>query len=138
LCGDWKKFSGGLVLGGDELSRPNSETTMLKLSPLSISLLAFTIAAPVLAADLPGAHPAPATPAPVTQTAPAPKAGMVDINSATAADLKALPGMSDSDAAKIVQGRPYKDPSDLTAKKILSDAEYAKIKDRLVAGQNKS
>jgi competence protein ComEA len=113
---------------------------MLKLSPLTIGLLAFTIAAPVFAADLPGtaAHPAPAKPAPVAQTTPAPKAGMVDINAATAADLKALPGMTDSDAAKIVQGRPYKDPSDLTAKKILSDAEYAKIKDRLVAGQNKS
>jgi competence protein ComEA len=116
---------------------------MFKLSPLAIGLLAFTIAAPVFAADLPGttAHPAPAAttkPAPVAQTAPAPKAGMVDINAATAADLKALPGMTDSDAAKIVQGRPYKDPSDLTSKKILSDAEYAKIKDRLVAGQNKS
>jgi DNA uptake protein ComE-like DNA-binding protein len=116
---------------------------MLKLSPLSIGLLALTIAAPVFAADLPGtaAHPAPAAttkPAPVAQTTPVPKAGMVDINAATAADLKALPGMTDSDAAKIVQGRPYKDPSDLTAKKILSDAEYAKIKDRLVAGQNKS
>ena len=69
---------------------------------------------------------------------PAPKAATVDINTATAADLKALPGMTDSDAAEIVQGRPYKDPSDLTEKKILSDAEYAKIKDRLVAGQNKS
>lgn len=116
---------------------------MLKLSPISISLLALTIAVPVLAADLPGtaAHPAPATPtkpAPVVQTTVAPKAGMVDINTATAADLKGLPGMTDADAAKIVQGRPYKDPSDLTAKKILSDAEYAKIKDRIVAGQNKS
>ena len=115
---------------------------MLKLSPLSIGLLAFTIAVPVLAADLPGsAHPAPAAPtkpAPVVQTTVAPKAGMVDINTATAADLKGLPGMTDADAAKVVQGRPYKDPSDLTAKKILSDAEYAKIKDRIVAGQNKS
>ncbi len=73
----------------------------------------------------------------MTQTT-APNAAMVDINTATAADLKALPGMTDSDAAKIVQGRPYKDPSELTAKKILSDAEYAKIKDRLVAGPNKS
>jgi competence protein ComEA len=114
---------------------------MLKLSPISISLLAFSIAVPVLAADLPGsAHPAPAPakPAPVVQTTVAPKAGMVDINTATAADLKGLPGMTDADAAKVVQGRPYKDPSDLTAKKILSDAEYAKIKDRIVAGQNKS
>jgi len=115
---------------------------MLKLSSLSIALLAFTIAVPVLAADLPAtaAHPpaaVPTKPAPVAQTT-APKPAMVDINAATAADLKALPGLTDSDAAKIVQGRPYKDPSDLTAKKILSDAEYAKIKDRLVAGQNKS
>jgi competence protein ComEA len=121
--------------------RPNSEITMLKLSRLPISLLALTIAAPVFAADLPGtaAHPAPtapANPAPVTQTTAAPKAAMVDINSATAADLKALPGMTDGDTAKIVQGRPYKDPSELTSKKILSDAEYAKIKDRLVAGHS--
>ena len=111
----------------------------MKLSPLSIGLLAFTIAAPVLAADLPGtaAHP-PAAPAkPAAQTT-APNAAKVDINTATAADLKALPGMTDSDAAKIVQGRPYKDPSDLTTKKILSDTEYAKIKDRLVAGPTKS
>ena len=111
---------------------------MFKLSPLSLGLLAFTIAVPVLAADLPGTHATPAKPAPVAQATPAPKAGMVDINTATAADLKALPGMTDSDAAKIVQGRPYKDPGELTAKKILSDAEYAKIKDRLVASQHKS
>src|SRR5580704_9552948 len=112
---------------------------MLKFSRLPTSLLALMIATPVLAADLPGtAHPTPAMPAPVTQTTVAPKAGMVDINSATVADLKSLPGMTDGDTAKIVQGRPYKDPSELTSKKILSEAEYAKIKDRLVAGQSKS
>jgi competence protein ComEA len=113
---------------------------MLKFSRLTASLLALTIATPVLAADLPGttAHPTPAMPAPVTQTTVAPKAGMVDINSATVADLKSLPGMTDGATTKIVQGRPYKDPSELTSKKILSEAEYAKIKDRLVAGQSKS
>jgi competence protein ComEA len=113
---------------------------MLKFFRLPTSLLALTIATPVLAADLPGtaAHPAPAMPAPATQTTVASKAGMVDINSATVADLKSLPGMTDGDAAKIVQGRPYKDPSELTSKKILPDAEYAKIKDHLFTGQNKS
>jgi len=116
---------------------------MFKLAPLSIGLLALTIAAPVFAADLPAttAHPAPAAPlkpAPAVQTTVAPKAGLVDINSATAADLKALPGLTDGDVTKIVQGRPYKDPSELTAKKILSDVEYAKIKDRLVVGPSKS
>jgi len=116
---------------------------MWKLSPISFGLLAVIIAVPVLAADLPGTatHPAPATaPAkPATMVpATAPKAGMVDINTATTADLKGLPGVTDADAAKIVQGRPYKDPSDLTTKKILSDSEYAKIKDRLIASPSKS
>jgi DNA uptake protein ComE-like DNA-binding protein len=120
---------------------------MFKFSRLPLSLLAMTIAAPVLAAEpaatMPQPAPAatapakPAAAAPMTQTA-APKTATVDINNATAADLKALPGVSDSDAGKIVQGRPYKDPSDLTVKKILSDTEYTKIKDRLVAGPTRS
>lgn len=120
---------------------------MLKLSRIPLSLLAVTIAGPVFAAEpaatMPQPGPAATVPAkpsaatPMTQTS-APKTATVDINSASAADLKALPGITDSEAGKIVQGRPYKDPSDLTAKKILSDAEYAKIKDRLVAGPTKS
>lgn len=110
---------------------------MWKLSSISIGLLAVIIGVPVLAADLPGTAPTSAKPAPVVQTT-APKAGMVDINSAAASDLQALPGMTAADAAKVVQGRPYKDPSDLTAKKILSDAEFAKIKDRLTAGPSRS
>jgi competence protein ComEA len=119
----------------------------LKLSRLPISVLALAITAPVLAlAAAPVATSAPQTPAAVatpatphaTQATDAPKAAMVDINSATAGDLKALPGVSDTDAAKIVQGRPYKDPGDLVTKKILSDSEFGKIKDRLVAGHPKS
>jgi DNA uptake protein ComE-like DNA-binding protein len=68
----------------------------------------------------------------------APKADTVDINNASLADLKALPGMTDANAAKVVQGRPYKDPNDLVAKKVLPEAEFAKIKDRIVAGHPKS
>ena len=63
---------------------------------------------------------------------------MVNINSASAADLKALPGVTDAEAAKIVQGRPYKEPSDLVAKKILPESVFSKIKDRLTAGHAKS
>ena len=119
---------------------------MLKFSGLPMSILALTIAGPVLAAEPaatttmpPSATPAaPAHPAAAPQATVAPKAAMVDINSATASDLKGLPGVSDTDAAKIVQGRPYKDPADLVSKKIISDAEFAKLKDRIVAGHPKS
>ena len=121
---------------------------MLKFSHLPISLLALTIAAPVFAAE-PAAtattaqpsSPAstmPAAPSATHQAAVSPNSATVDINSATASDLKALPGMTDADAAKIVQGRPYKDPSDLVTKKILPEAEFAKIKDHVTAGHPKS
>jgi len=118
---------------------------MLKSLRLPISILALTIATPVLAAS-PGAttmQPSttatmPANPSTSHQAAVAPNAQTIDINSATATDLKSLPGVSEADAAKIVQGRPYKDPADLVSKKILSDAQFAKIKDRVVAGHPKS
>lgn len=116
---------------------------MLKLTRLPMSILALTIAAPVLAAEPPAAAPthSPATPtmpAKPAEATVAPKTAAVDINSASAGDLKALPGMTDATAAKIVQGRPYKDPTDLVSKKILPESEFAKIKDRLVAGHTKS
>ena len=115
---------------------------MLYFSSLPLSVLALAIAAPAFAAE--PAMPAHPPTAPVTapgathQAAETPKAAMVDLNSATASDLKALPGITDADAVKIVQARPYKDPSDLVSKKIVSDAEYAKIKDRVTAGHPKS
>ena len=71
-------------------------------------------------------------------TAAAPKMDTVDVNSATAAELKMLPGVSDSDAAKIIQGRPYADKSQLVSKKAVSEATYAKIKDHVVAKPSKS
>src|SRR5258708_424603 len=123
---------------------------MLKLSRLPIGLLALTIAAPVLAQPAtttttpppPAATMAPASPAiPKTPdavshgTAAAPKADPVDINSATAAQLKALPGVSDGDAAKIVQSRPYTDKSQLVSRKVLPESTYDKIKDQIVARQ---
>jgi DNA uptake protein ComE-like DNA-binding protein len=84
----------------------------------------------------------PATPKASTSdarsTATAPKMDTVDINSATAAELKMLPGVSDSDAAKIIQGRPYGDKSQLVSKKVVSEPTYEKIKDHVVTKQSKS
>jgi competence protein ComEA len=128
----------------DGTCRLAQETMMLKYSRWPLALLALTIAAPVMAqpatSTMPSTTSPSATTAPVSpkSTAAAPKADPVDINSATAAELKMLPGISDSDASKIVQGRPYSDKSQLLSKKVVSEATYGKIKDHVVAKQPRS
>jgi DNA uptake protein ComE-like DNA-binding protein len=60
---------------------------------------------------------------------------LVDINRATASELKALPGIADAWAAAIVRNRPYRNKRQLLTRKIISEAEYARIKSRIVARQ---
>ena len=69
----------------------------------------------------------------------APKAAskVLDINTASQAELEALPTIGKAKAAKIIAGRPWKGKDDLVAKKILSDADYAKVKDMIIAKQAK-
>jgi competence protein ComEA len=66
--------------------------------------------------------------------APAP-AKVLDLNSAKVEELEALPVIGKAKAAKIVAGRPFKGKDELVSKKILTDAEYAKVKDLVIAKQ---
>ena len=63
--------------------------------------------------------------------------GQVDINTATESQLKAVPGIGDVYAKRIVQNRPYSSKDQLVSKGVLSQGVYDKIKGRIVAHRMK-
>jgi competence protein ComEA len=91
------------------------------------------------------AAPAPQTAAKKAPAKSAAKAGttatkagpVIDLNTATAQDLKTLPGIGDAYAAKIIQNRPYANKTQIVSKAGVPHATYDKIKDQIIAKQPK-
>jgi len=100
-----------------------------------IARIVVVLVALTLLSSLSMAQAAGAKTASKTATAQTASADLLDINSATKDQLDALPGIGAAYSQKIIDGRPYKAKTDLVRKKILPQATYNKIKDKIIAKQ---
>lgn len=96
---------------------------------LIVALLAF-VATPVIAAD----KDTKAKPA-AEKKAEQKTEALIDINSAKTEELMTLDGIGDARAQAIIKGRPYRGKNEIVDKKIVPQAVYDKIKDRIIARQ---
>jgi competence protein ComEA len=114
---------------------------MTRLIALLVAVL-FALSVPAVSAQTTtGTKPevkTPAKPEPKADTRESgtPKKALLDINTASVDELKALPAIGDTYSQKIVDNRPYKRKDELVTKKVVPEATYNQIKDQIVARQD--
>jgi competence protein ComEA len=101
---------------------------------IALTLFSGCLLAPVHAYGAQKAQPKPPAKTAVAGRSAASPA-LIDINSASKADLMTLPGIGEAYSQKIIKNRPYKGKNDLVKNKIIPEATYEKIKDLIIAKQ---
>jgi DNA uptake protein ComE-like DNA-binding protein len=111
--------------------------SILRAASIAATLLIFAV--PSIAAETqssapaePAQKPAASAKSATAKAKPAPSK-LVDINSASKAELKRLPGVGDAEAAKIIAGRPYGSKADLVTHGILPAGTYEGLKKQVMA-----
>jgi len=72
---------------------------------------------------------APQQPVPRAQAA----GDLIDINTATAQQLRALPGFGDAYVRRVIAGRPYTAKNQMVTRGVLPQVVYEKVASRIIA-----
>ena len=107
------------------------------LKTLSRAFLAAFVASLAFAFATPAAADAAKKPAAADSKKDESKTPLLDLNKATQAELEALPAIGKAYAKKIIDGRPYERKDQLVSKKVVPQATYDKVKDKVIAKQAK-
>src|SRR5260370_13031561 len=124
--GGWRYFKPSL-----EGLNPMRHFTLASLAATALPLGLLTASPSMAQTTQPAAKSDKMAPAPKADSkmAPAAKSDLLDINSASAADLDALPGVGKAYSAAIIKGRPYKRKDDPGHENIVPQKTYDRIKD---------
>jgi competence protein ComEA len=120
-------------------TKPSVQDRAIGRALIGVALMAWAgLSCAASAASAPAAAPAgqaSAASAASKKAPPAKPVKLVDINSASRAQLKTLPGIGDAEADKIIAGRPYFSKADLASKNVIPTGVYLSLKNQVIAIQ---